>query len=107
MEGLIPFLYKAIVMYKIERSLSSVLFSDHDSPPLILDLRLSGDSDQNVRHDMFERNVIEVIRGLLIRSGSPVVWETGTVSQTWIHNSVMKPDALKVIQFVNIKFQKM
>ncbi|KAG2243947.1 hypothetical protein Bca52824_094200 [Brassica carinata] len=48
MEGLIPFLYKAIVMYKIERSLSSVLFSDHDSPPLILDLRLSGDSDQNV-----------------------------------------------------------
>ncbi|KAF2535658.1 hypothetical protein F2Q70_00006906 [Brassica cretica] len=61
MEGLIPFLYKAIVMYKRERSLSSVLFSDHDSPStagyymrlpgdssLILDLRLSGDSDQNV-----------------------------------------------------------
>ncbi|CAN6804987.1 unnamed protein product [Brassica oleracea var. botrytis] len=32
MEGLIPFLYKAFVMYKRERRFSSVLFSDHHSP---------------------------------------------------------------------------
>ncbi|ESQ40125.1 hypothetical protein EUTSA_v10015182mg [Eutrema salsugineum] len=32
MEGLIPFLYKAIVMYRRERNLSLVLFSDHHSP---------------------------------------------------------------------------
>ncbi|WZY79908.1 hypothetical protein YC2023_026294 [Brassica napus] len=31
MEGLIPFLYKAFVMYKRERRFSSVLFSDHHS----------------------------------------------------------------------------
>ncbi|KAF8089839.1 hypothetical protein N665_0496s0046 [Sinapis alba] len=30
MEGLIPFLYKAFVMYKRERRFSSVLFNDAD-----------------------------------------------------------------------------
>ncbi|KAL0842528.1 hypothetical protein Bca101_015773 [Brassica carinata] len=32
MEGLIPFLYKAFVMYKRERRFSSILFNDHHSP---------------------------------------------------------------------------
>ncbi|CAN7037113.1 unnamed protein product [Brassica oleracea var. botrytis] len=32
MEGLIPFLYKAVVMYKREGSFSSALLSDHHSP---------------------------------------------------------------------------
>ncbi|RID43072.1 hypothetical protein BRARA_J02906 [Brassica rapa] len=69
MEGLIPFLYKAIVMYKRERSLSSVLFSDHDSHSTAgYYMRLPGDSSADFgpsalrrfgsgRHDMFERKL--------------------------------------------------
>ncbi|XP_019097234.1 PREDICTED: uncharacterized protein LOC109131118 [Camelina sativa] len=45
MEGLIPFLYKAIVMYKREGSFSSVLLSDHHSPSNSgYYMRLPGDS---------------------------------------------------------------
>ncbi|KFK24606.1 hypothetical protein AALP_AA8G001000 [Arabis alpina] len=45
MEGLIPFLYKAMVMYKREGSFSSVLLSDHHSPSTSgYYMRLPGDS---------------------------------------------------------------
>ncbi|KAF8105096.1 hypothetical protein N665_0163s0066 [Sinapis alba] len=67
MEGLIPFLYKAIViMYKRERSLSLVLFSDHNYPSTAgYYTRLPGDSSADIgpsalrqvgseRHEMFE-----------------------------------------------------
>ncbi|KAG2243946.1 hypothetical protein Bca4012_012981 [Brassica carinata] len=66
MEGLIPFLYKAIVMYKRERSLSLVLFSDHESPSTDgYYMRLPGDSSADFgpsalrqfgseRHEMLE-----------------------------------------------------
>ncbi|CAF2046804.1 hypothetical protein HID58_035187 [Brassica napus] len=56
MEGLIPFLYKAMVMYKREGSFSSVLLSDHHShqlpvttrdflatPPVYFERQTSGD----------------------------------------------------------------
>ncbi|CAN8237532.1 unnamed protein product [Cochlearia groenlandica] len=43
MEGLIPFMYKAIIMYKKEGSFSSVLFSDHHSDDNYY-IKLPGDS---------------------------------------------------------------
>ncbi|CAN7114848.1 unnamed protein product [Brassica rapa subsp. narinosa] len=56
MEGLIPFLYKAMVMYKREGSFSSVFLSDHHShqfpvttgdflatPPVYFERQSSGD----------------------------------------------------------------
>ncbi|XP_019089964.1 PREDICTED: uncharacterized protein LOC109128303 [Camelina sativa] len=50
MEGLIPFLYKAIVMYKREGSFSSVLLSDHHSPSNSgYYMRLPGDSSGRFR----------------------------------------------------------
>ncbi|KAG7549201.1 hypothetical protein ISN45_Aa06g001230 [Arabidopsis thaliana x Arabidopsis arenosa] len=50
MEGLIPFLYKAIVMYKREGSFSSVLLSDHHSPSNTgYYMRLPGDSSGRFR----------------------------------------------------------
>lgn len=50
MEGLIPFLYKAIVMYKREGSVSSVLLSDHHSPSTSgYYMRLAGESSGRFR----------------------------------------------------------
>ncbi|CAN7070054.1 unnamed protein product [Brassica rapa subsp. trilocularis] len=50
MEGLIPFLYKAMVMYKREGSFSSALLSDHHSPSISgYYMRLPGDSSGRFR----------------------------------------------------------
>ncbi|ESQ40127.1 hypothetical protein EUTSA_v10015172mg [Eutrema salsugineum] len=56
MEGLIPFLYKAFVVYKREGSFSSVLLSDHHSSSTSgYYMRLPGDSSGRFRRSDLRR----------------------------------------------------
>ncbi|XP_019058388.1 PREDICTED: uncharacterized protein LOC109116793 [Tarenaya hassleriana] len=57
MEGLIPFLYKAIVQYKNGGTVSSVLFSEHHHSPSASGyyIRLPGDSSGRFRASDLQR----------------------------------------------------